>query len=112
MGKRRRQQQQAMWVCTASLVQPASHPFLHPFEHFAGSRQFDRCVEDCCRKFYAARRGRPSLAPGVYFRLLLIGYFEGIDSECGIAWRAADFGNPLLPRHRLEQVTPDHSTVS
>jgi hypothetical protein len=51
---------------------------------------FDAFVERTCQKFYAARMGRPSLAPGVYFRLLLLGYFEGLDSERGIAWRAAD----------------------
>jgi len=113
MGKRRRQQQQAMWVCTASLVQPASHPFYTRLNTVLESRQFDRFVEDCCRKFYASRRGRPSLAPGVYFRLLLIGYFEGIDSERGIAWRAADsLAIRCFLGTGLEQETPDHSTVS
>ena len=51
---------------------------------------FDGFVEEQCRKFYAPKIGRPSLAPGIYFRLLLVGYFEGLDSERGIAWRAAD----------------------
>jgi transposase len=50
----------------------------------------DSFVEDKCRRFYAAERGRPSLVPGIYFRLLLIGYFEGIESERGIAWRTED----------------------
>ena len=66
-----------------------------------------------CASFYAAKRGRPSLTPGTYFRLLLIGYFEGIDSERGIAWRAAD---SLALRNFLgfgiDQTTPDHSTIS
>ena len=51
---------------------------------------FDAFVEAQCAPFYAATVGRPSLLPGTYFRLLLIGYFEGIDSERGIAWRTAD----------------------
>ena len=51
---------------------------------------FDGYVEKLCAKFYAKKMGRPGLAPGVYFRSLLLGFFEGIDSERGIAWRAAD----------------------
>ena len=70
-------------------------------------------VEAQCAPFYAATRGRPSLTPGTYFRLLLIGYFEGIDSERGIAWRTAD---SLALRGflglSLDQVPPEHSTIS
>lgn len=58
---------------------------------------FDRFVEDQCRQFYAAVLGRPSLPPGQCFRLLLVGYFEGIDAERGIAWRAADSPRRLTP---------------
>jgi transposase len=76
-------------------------------------RGFEGHVEGLCAKFYAARRGRPSLPPAVYFRLLLIGYFEGIDSERGIAWRVAD---SLALREFLGYVAtepaPDHSTIS
>jgi transposase len=74
---------------------------------------FDRFAEGLCRKFYAEKLGRPSVPPGVYFRMLLIGYFEGIDSERGIAWRCAD---SLALReflgYQLTQNTPDHSTLS
>ena len=71
-------------------------------------------MEALCRKFYKkSPYGRPSLAPGVYFRALLIGYFEGLDSERGIAWRAAD---SLSLRgflgYALDEATPDHSTIS
>ena len=52
--------------------------------------EFDRQVEALCQKFYDDAMGRASIPPGVYFRMLLIGYFEGIDSERGIAWRVAD----------------------
>src|SRR5206468_3018809 len=74
---------------------------------------FDEWVEGQCARFYAEKMGRPSLAPGRYFRLLLIGYFEGIDSERGIAWRAAD---SLALRSflgvGLKEMPPDHSTIS
>jgi transposase len=74
---------------------------------------FDRFAEDLCRPFYAKVMGRPSLPPGQYFRLLLVGYFEGIDAERGIAWRAAD---SLAVRHfvrlALQEAAPDHTTLS
>lgn len=74
---------------------------------------FDTFVEGLCQRFYARKVGRPSLAPGVYFRLLLIGYFEGIDSERGIAWRANDsLGLRRFLRVGLEESAPDHSTIS
>src|SRR5207342_1332120 len=74
---------------------------------------FDRFVEEQCRPFYAPVMGRPSLPPGRYFRLLMVGYFEGLDSERGIAWRAAD---SLSLRQflglELSEAPPDHSTIS
>jgi transposase len=74
---------------------------------------FDRFVEGECKQFSADKMGRPSLSPGMYFRLLLVGYFEGIDSERGIAWRAAD--SLSLRRFLtigLDEIVPDHSTIS
>ena len=74
---------------------------------------FDAFVEDACRVFYAPVLGRPSLAPGRYFRLLLVGYFEGVDSERGIAWRAADsLAVRRFVRLGFEDAVPDHSTIS
>ena len=74
---------------------------------------FDRQVERICRKYYKPQLGRPSITPGVYFRMLLIGYFEGLDSERGIAWRAADsLSLRMFLGYGLEQQTPDHSTIS
>jgi transposase len=70
---------------------------------------FDELVEGLCARFYHARLGRPSLQPGIYFRALLVGYFEGIDSERGIAWRVAD--SLALRRFLLiglDEPTPDH----
>jgi transposase len=76
-------------------------------------RGFDEFVEQQCCHFYAEKMGRPGLAPGRYFRLLLIGYFEGIDSERGIAWRAADsLGLRGFLGVGLNQMPPDHSTIS
>ena len=77
------------------------------------SAGFDRFVEDLCRRFYAPVLGRPGLEPGRYFRLLLVGYFEGLDAERGIAWRAADsLAVRSFLRLGLEDAAPDHSTIS
>jgi transposase len=90
MGKRKRDRQPAMWVTTTDLPTAASHPFYRRLNQLLREHGFDDFVEAQCAGFYAATMGRPGLPPGIYFRLLLIGYFEGIDSELGIAWRAAD----------------------
>jgi transposase len=113
MGKRKRQDQGEFWVATAALPQGAAHPFYAKVNEILDAHGFDGFVEDACRRFYAERMGRPSLAPAVYFRLMLIGYFEGIDSERGIAWRV---GDSLGLRHflgfALTDNVPDHSTIS
>jgi transposase len=114
MGTRKDQEQQEeLWVPQASLAKGASHPFYQRLNQLLEESRFDEFVESRCRPFYAAKRGRPSLAPGVYFRLLLIGYFEGIDSERGIAWRAQDsLALRRFLRVGLEESPPDHSTIS
>jgi transposase len=100
-------------VATATLARPASHPFYQRLNEVLEEAGFDGYVEGQCAKFYAPRMGRPSLAPGVYFRLLLIGYFEGIDSERGIAWRAADsLALRRFLRVGLDEAVADHSTIS
>ena len=91
MGKRKRKlHQQSMWIATQELPRSASHPFYKRLNRILEQNGFDEYVEQLCESFYAPTMGRPSLAPGMYFRLLMLGYFEGIDSERGIAWRAAD----------------------
>lgn len=90
MGKRKRQRATELWVPITDLPVAPSHPFYRRLNDLLRMGDFDRFVERACQPFYAERLGRPSLAPGVYFRLLFVGYFEGIDSERGIAWRAAD----------------------
>ena len=79
-----------MWVSSADLPRGGGHPFYERLNRILEAAGFDAFVEGLCAQFYAAKMGRPSLAPGRYFRLLLIGYFEGLDSERAIAWRAVD----------------------
>ena len=114
MGKRRRRATQAsMWVATQDLPRSAAHPFYRRLNQILDEAHFDGYVETRCQRFYADELGRPGLPPGRYFRLLLLGYFEGLDSERGIAWRAAD---SLSVRSflglELHEAPPDHSTVS
>ena len=109
----RREHQEELWIPTSTLARPAGHPFYVRLNQLLVEHDFDRFVEGKCQRFYAATMGRPGLAPGIYFRLLLVGYFEGIDSERGIAWRAGDslcilefVGIPL------DEGAPDHTTIS
>jgi transposase len=113
LGTRTRDRQPTMWVMTTDLPTAASHPFYTGLNQLLHEYRFDDFAETQCATFYAETMGRPGLPPGIYFRLLLIGYFEGIDSERGIAWRAAD---PLALRDflgvGLDSAPPDHSTIS
>jgi transposase len=113
MGKRRRHAKQgSMWVAMHDLPGSAAHPFYARLNQILDQHDFDGYVEGLCQRFYADH-GRPGLPPGRYFRLLLIGYFEGLDAERAIAWRAAD---SLALREFLGLVlpegSPDHSTIS
>ncbi len=113
MGKRRRlAKQTSMWVATEDLPRTAAHPFYTRLNHILEKRDFNEYVEGLCERFYA-EDGRPGLPPGRYFRLLLIGYFEGLDAERAISWRAAD---SIALREVLGLVLPaappDHSTIS
>jgi transposase len=114
MGRRQSQvHQDDIWIANAELARSPGHPFYQRLNELLDSEKFDLFVEGLCRKFYAARMGRPSLVPGIYFRSLLIGYFEGIDSERGIAWRLADsLALRQFVRISLTESTPDHSTIS
>src|ERR1039457_6734610 len=88
--RRRRQRQERLWISHNDLAKGPGHPFYQRVNELLEEEKFDAFAEKECAKFYAANNGRPSLVPGIYFRLLLVGYFEGVDSERGIAWRAAD----------------------
>lgn len=115
MGTRRkRERQQELWIASSSVIQPPGNAFYDRLNELLEKHRFDRHVEHLCRKFYKqSRYGRPSLAPGVYFRALLVGFFEGLDSERGIAWRMADsLSLRRFVGYSLDEQTPDHSTLS
>src|SRR5271165_5212533 len=114
MGTRKqREKQEDIWIAHTELASAPGHPFYQRLNELLEAERFDEFVEDRCAKFYAAKYGRPGLAPGIYFRSLLIGYFEGIDSERGIAWRLADsLALRQFVRIGLTEQTPDHSTIS
>ncbi len=110
---RRQGEQGSMWVASVKLPKSPGHPFYTRLNAVLEAEDFDRFVEGLCAQFYAPVMGRPSLAPGRYFRLLLVGYFEGIDSERGIAWRASDsLAVRGFLRLAVEEPAPDHSTIS
>jgi transposase len=114
MGKRQRYaKQRSMWVATHDLPRSAAHPFYTRLNQILDKHHFDGYVEGLCQRFYAEDVGRPGLPPGRYFRLLLIGYFEGLDAERAIAWRAADsFALREFLGLVLPEAPPDHSTIS
>ena len=110
--KRARQKQEEMFYARERAEAPG-HPFYEQLNGVLEEAGFDQFCEEQCRDFYHTKWGRPSLAPGVYFRLLLIGFFEGIGSERGIAWRVADsFSLRRFLKYGLEEATPDHVTIS
>jgi len=114
MGKRR-QRQEALFIMSDGLPKSPGHPFYRKLNALLAEAEFDRWIEKRCQQYYEQdeQRGQPSIPPGVYFRMLLVGYFEGIDSQRGIAWRCADslslrqfLGIPL------DETTPDPKTLS
>jgi transposase len=115
MGTRKkRERQQNLWIAANEIVEVPGNAFYDRLNDILDKHNFDRRTEHVCRKFYKkSPYGRPSMAPGVYFRTLLIGYFEGLDSERGIAWRTADsLSLRKFLGYGLDEQTPDHSTIS
>jgi len=114
MGKHKRgSHQSTIWIATSDLPRTAAHPFYERINRILDKVGFDAHVERLCAPFYAATMGRPSLAPGRYFRLLVVGYFEGLESERAIAWRTADsFALRGFLDLELVEAPPDHSTIS
>ena len=109
----RQSEQASLWVASAELPKSPGHPFYTRLNALLDADNFDRFVEGQCARFYAPVMGRPSLAPGRYFRLLLVGYFEGIDSERGMAWRASDsLAVRAFLRLPVDEPPPDHTTIS
>jgi len=115
MGRRKTEQQRPLFLLADDLPKSAGPPFYVQLNRLLAAAGFDAWIEARCQPDYAApgTPGRPSIPPGVYFRMLLVGYFEDIDSQRGIAWRCADslslrefVGTPL------DQDSPDHTTLS
>lgn len=111
--RRRPQEQQEAWIATTDLPKSPGHPFYRKLNALLAEAGFDRWVEALCAPHYAEEIGRPSIPPGVYFRMIFAGYFEGIASQRGIAWRCSDslslrefLGLPPTER------TPDHSSLT
>jgi transposase len=114
MGKRKRRQE-SLFIMADSLPRSDGHPFYKKLNQLLAEADFDRWIEGRCQPYYSQEetRGQPSIPPGVYFRMLLVGYFEDISSQRGIAWRCSD---SLSLREflgvALDKPTPDHSTMS
>jgi transposase len=113
MGKREAEQQQDLFITHDKLPRSPGHVFYDKLNGLLREAGFDAHVESLCEPYYAQGKGRPSVPPGVYFRMLLVGYFEGINSQRGIAWRCSDslslrkfLGVPL------GEDSPDHSSLS
>src|ERR1700694_1039694 len=110
--KKGRERQEDFWS-RSDLAEAPGHPFYRKLEEKLKQAGLDEFCERECKRFYADGGGRPSLAPGVYFRLILIGFFEGIDSERGIAWRVADsLSLREFLGYGIDESTPDHVTIS
>jgi transposase len=113
MGRREAEQQQDLFITHDKLPRSPGHVFYRKLNQVLAEGGFDRWVEALCEPHYCQGEGRPSVPPGVYFRMLLVGYFEGINSQRGIAWRCSDslslrdfLGIPL------GEDSPDHSSLS
>ena len=112
MKKRKGERQADLWVATTELARSPGHPFYERLNRVLGEAGFDAFVEQECARFYSESNGRPSIPPGVYFRMLLLGYFEGLESEREIDWRCADsLSLRTFLGYDLAQRTPDHSTL-
>jgi transposase len=113
LGRHKNERQPDLWIATDQLPRSEGHVFYRKLNGLLREVGFDAFVETLCKPYYHDAHGRPSIPPGVYFRMLLVGYFEGIGSQRGIAWRCGDslslrefLGIPLT------EDTPDHSSLS
>jgi transposase len=113
MGRRPSEQQPELWIPTTDLPQSPGHAFYDKLNDLLHEVGFDRYVEDLCRAHYADGVGRESIPPGRYFRMLFVGYFEGLDSQRAIAWRCSDsLSLRAFLGVALADATPDHSSLT
>jgi len=109
---RRKEKQVDLFIPTTQLAQGPGHPFYSKLNEVLASAGFDGFVEELCQPHYK-QGGRPGIPPGVYFRMLFIGYFEGLDSQRGIAWRCADsLGLRTFLGIGLTEATPVHASMT
>lgn len=113
LGRRKKERQQDFWIATDKLPRSEGHVFYRNLNRLLAAAGFEPFVESLCEEHYHDSMGRPSIPPGVYFRMLLVGYFEGIGAQRGIAWRC---GDSLSLREflgiGLTENTPDHSSLT
>jgi transposase len=114
MAMRREGEVQSDLIVTwAEMPRSPGHAFYDKLHNLLTEAGFDAFVETTCKSYYAPRRGAPSLPPGRYFRMHMVGYFEGIDSERGIVWRCSDsFSLRDFLRLANREKVPDHSWLS
>jgi len=113
MGRMDKEHQETLWIETSSLPCAPGHPFYEQLNGLLAKHGFEAMVEAECAQYYAEVLGRPSIPPVAYFKALMVGYFEGIDSERGIAWRVADsMALRSFLGYELTERTPDHSSLS
>ncbi len=112
LGKRKYEEQSA-WIATTDLPTSPGHPFYQKLNRLLGEAKFDAYVEALCQPYYADGVGRPGIPPGVYFRMLFVGYFEGLDSQRAIAWRCHDSRSlQAFLGYPITDPTPDHSSLT
>ena len=112
LGRRKRDQQD-LWVATCDLPKSPGHPFYSKLNRLLDEAEFDQFVEELCKQYYKEGPGRPGIPPGIYFRMLFIGFFEGLDSQRAIAWRCSDSRSlQSFLGFDITQPTPDHSTLT
>jgi len=90
LGQRRRERQMEAFVEASDLPRSPGHPFYTALNRLLAENGFDSLVENLCAAYYAETMGRPGAPPGVFFRMLFVGYFEGLKSHRSISWRCAD----------------------
>lgn len=113
MGRRKRERQQELWLATSDIARAPRHVFYDRLGSLLSEAGFDEFIEAICKPHYAEGRGRDGIPPGVYFRMLFLGYFEGLGSQRAIAWRCDDsLSLKAFLGYGLDEPTPDHSSLT